>query len=54
MIQPMSTKQTTTSYLKSLNTKMTMTYAEVNPDPDLRQACKCDRVKPVHTITIQI
>jgi len=31
----LSTKQTTISYLKSLNTKNeTMTYAEVNPYPD--------------------
>lgn len=43
-----STKSPTTSYLKSLKSKIDyMTYANDNPRPDLEQAWKCDRVKPV-------
>ena len=39
-VQPRSTKQTTTSHLKPLNTKKTMTYANGNPAPGLGQEQK--------------
>jgi hypothetical protein len=38
--QNKSTKQTTTSHLKPLNTKKTMTYANGNPVPGLGQEQK--------------
>jgi hypothetical protein len=47
-ILPMSTKQTTTSHLKSLSAKKTMIYGIKNSGPDLEQAHKCVRVKPVN------
>ena len=44
---PISTKQTITSHLNSLNTKnKTMTYSDVNPGPRLGQEQKYGRVKP--------
>jgi hypothetical protein len=50
---PISTKQTTSSYLKSFNTKAkTMTYDVGNPSPGLEQALKCDRVQAVNGISI--
>ena len=48
----MSKKQTT-SHLKSLNTKQTMTYDIRNPGPGLGQAQTCGRVKLVNeTLTL--
>jgi len=44
-IPPISTKQTTSSYLKSLNTKNAMTYGIGSPG--LGQAKKCGRVKAI-------
>ena len=38
-------EQSTTSYLKPMNTKKTMTYGTENPGPGLGQAQKCGRVK---------
>ena len=46
-ISPISTKQTTTSHLKPLNTKKIMTYGIGNPGPVLGQAGTCGSVKPV-------
>ena len=40
-----STDQTITSHLTSLNIKNTMTYESGNPCPGLEQAQKCGRVK---------
>ena len=37
-------------HLNSLNTKKTMTYDVGNPNPDLGQAQRCGRVKPVNGI----
>ena len=44
----MSTKQTTTSLLKSLSGKKTMIYGIKNSGPGLEQAQKCVGVKPVN------
>jgi len=49
-IPPISTKQTTTSHLKSLNIKKIMTNDVRNPGPCLGQTQKCVRVKPVNGI----
>ena len=49
-ISPISTKQTITSPLKSLNIKKSMTYNIGNPGPGLGQAQKCGRGNPVNGI----
>jgi len=49
-IPPISTKWTTTSHFKLLNTKMIMTYDIGNPVPGLGQTQKCGRVKPINGI----
>jgi len=46
-IPPISTKQTITCHLKSLNTKRLMTYDVGNPDPALGQAQQCGRVNGI-------
>ena len=43
-----STKQTATSHLKSLNTKKTMNCSDEYPGPGLGQVQKYGRVKPVN------
>ena len=43
---PISTKQTITSHLKSLIIKKITTYYVRNPGIGLRQAPKCDGIKP--------
>ena len=45
-MSPISTKRTMTSQLKSLNITKTTTYYVRNPGTGLRQAHKCDGVKP--------
>jgi hypothetical protein len=47
---PISTKQTNTCHLNSLNTKNTTPYDVLNSGPDLGQEQKCDRVKPFNGI----
>jgi hypothetical protein len=42
---PISTKQTTTSHVKPLNTKKIMTYDIGNPGHGLGQSQKCGRIK---------
>jgi hypothetical protein len=49
-IPSISTKQTVTSHLSSLNTKKTTTYDDVNPGSDLGQAQTCGGVKQVNGI----
>jgi len=46
--QQITTKETNTSHLKSLNTKKKKNiYADGNPGPGLRQAHNCGSFKPV-------
>ena len=49
-IPTISTRQTITSYLNSLNIKKTTTYDIRNPSPGLGQAQKCGGVKLVNEI----
>ena len=46
--QSISTKQTTPSHFKSLNTKKTATYADGNPGPGLEWAQKWGNEKIYH------
>ena len=50
--KPMSTKQTTTSHLRSLNTNNTTTYHVGNPGSGLGQVQKGGRVKLPFLITV--
>jgi hypothetical protein len=53
-IPPLSTTRSTTSHLKSLNTKNTTTYADGYQGSCLGQTQRCGLIKPVNVIQMDI